>query len=303
MKSELIFQSSPWFIILCLLAGAAYAVLLYQKKSNFSVLQNRLLAVARGLLVALLAFLLINPLLRSNKTTIEKPTVVFAIDNSTSMAQGGQEKLTQLKGELQKLKDDIESKGSSVEIKTFDEEGDNKDINGINFGQKTSDLSGLLANVKNNYEGRNLTDVILVSDGIANAGISPTYGKYNFNIHSIGLGDTTLKKDVKLNAGGAKAIYLDVHSYLHIYMRHVEEMKVTDHFEHKDNFQWKEEDVFTVIKHVIQDANDDIQKFFVDKPDGRYSCYGGMSRYFEGDYYTFHIEKDGRLSTFHKNKK
>lgn len=200
MKSELIFQSSPWFIILCLLAGGLYAVVLYQKKNNFSVLQNRLLAIARGLLVALLAFLLINPLLRSNKTTIEKPTVVFAIDNSTSMAQGGQEKLSQLKGGLKKLKEDIESKGASVEIKTFDENSGDKDINDIKFGEKTSDLSGLLANVKNNYEGRNLTDVILVSDGIANAGISPTYGKYNFNVHSIGLGDTTLKKDIKLNA-------------------------------------------------------------------------------------------------------
>lgn len=110
-------------------------------------------------------------------------------------------------------------------------------------------------------------------------------------------------KDVRLNVGGAKAIYLDVHSYLHIYMRHVEEMKVNTHFEHKDNFQWKEEDVFTVIKHVIQDANNDIQQFFLEKPEGRYSCYGGMSLYFEGDYYTFHIEKDGRVSTFHKNKK
>lgn len=206
MKSELIFQSSPWFIILCLLAGAAYAFVLYQKKTNFSVLQNRLLAVVRGLLVALLAFLLINPLLRGNKTTIEKPTVVLAIDNSSSMAQGGQEKLAQMKSELQKLKDDIESKGTNVEIKTFAETNDIKQINDITFGEKTSDLSGLLANVKNNYEGRNLTDVILVSDGIANAGISPTYGKYNFNIHSIGIGDTTQKKDVKLNAVYANRI-------------------------------------------------------------------------------------------------
>lgn len=200
MKSELIFQSSPLFIILCLLAGGLYAFVLYQKKANFSVLQNRLLALTRGLLVALLAFLLVNPLLRSNKTTIEKPTVVLAVDNSTSMAQSGQSKLTQLKGDLQKLKEDIESKGASVEIRTFDEDNANKEIDGIKFVEKTSDLSGLLAGVKNNYEGRNLTDVILVSDGIANAGISPTYGKYNFNVHTIGLGDTTLKKDIKLNA-------------------------------------------------------------------------------------------------------
>ncbi|WP_310594491.1 hypothetical protein [Flavobacterium sp.] len=110
-------------------------------------------------------------------------------------------------------------------------------------------------------------------------------------------------KDKKLNSSGKKAIYINVEGYLHIYMRHVEEMKVTKQFEDKDNFQWKEEDVFTVIKHVIQSANDDIQSFFEKNPNGRYSKYGDQSLYFEGDYYTFHIEKDGRISTFHKNKK
>jgi dTDP-glucose pyrophosphorylase len=58
----------------------------------------------------------------------------------------------------------------------------------------------MLANIKSNYEDRNLTDVILISDGIANEGISPTYGKYNFNVHAVGFGDTTQKRDIKLNA-------------------------------------------------------------------------------------------------------
>ena len=200
MKSELIFQSSPWFIALCLLAGGIYAFVLYQNKKTFSTLQNRILAIVRGVLVSLLAFLLINPLLRNNKTSIEKPTVVLAVDNSSSMAQSGQGKLNVLKQNLQKLKEAIESKGASVEIQTLTENTDNQDINTIKFTEKRSDLSEMLANVKTNFEGRNLTDVILVSDGIANEGISPTYGKYNFNIHTVGLGDTTQKKDVKLNA-------------------------------------------------------------------------------------------------------
>ncbi len=200
MKSELIFQSSPWFIALCLLAGGIYAFVLYQNKKTFSTLQNRILAIVRGLLVSLLAFLLINPLLRNNKTSIEKPIVVLAVDNSSSMAHSGQEKLNSLKQNLQKLKESIEAKGASVEIQYLSEITDNQDINGIKFIEKKSDLSQMLANTKNNYEGRNLTDVILVSDGIANEGISPTYGKYNFNIHTVGLGDTTKKKDVKLNA-------------------------------------------------------------------------------------------------------
>lgn len=200
MKSEFILQSSPWFILLCLLAGGIYAFVLYQNKKTFSPLQNRMLAIIRGLLVSLLAFLLINPLLRNNKSMIEKPTVVLAVDNSSSMTHGGQAKLEALKKNLQQLKESIEAKGASVEIQSLDEEADNQSINDIKFTKKRSDLSQMLANIKSSYEGRNLTDVILVSDGIANEGISPTYGKYNFNIHAVGLGDTTQKRDVKLNA-------------------------------------------------------------------------------------------------------
>lgn len=200
MKSEFIFQSSPWFILLCLLAGGIYAFVLYQNKKTFSPLQNRILAIIRGLLVSLLAFLLINPLLRNNKSTIEKPTVVLAVDNSASMTHGGQAKLEALKKNLQQLKESIEAKGASVEIQSLDESPDSQNINDIKFNKKRSDLSQMLANIKSSYEGRNLTDVVLVSDGIANEGISPTYGKYNFNIHAVGLGDTTQKRDVKLNA-------------------------------------------------------------------------------------------------------
>jgi len=109
--------------------------------------------------------------------------------------------------------------------------------------------------------------------------------------------------DRKLSHNAPKIIYIDIDGFLHIYMRHVEEMKINKHFEHKDNFQWKEEDVFLVIKNVIEQVDKEIQDFFLKNPDRRYSRYGDKSLYFEGDYYTFHIEKNGRLSTFHKNRK
>lgn len=107
----------------------------------------------------------------------------------------------------------------------------------------------------------------------------------------------------RLNPVGRFPIFLDLDSFLHIYMRHVEEFKVSEHFEHKDNFQWDEEDVLVVMKQVIKDINEEYQKFRDQKPTFRFSKYGSQSLYFQGDYYTFHIENDGRISTFHKNKK
>jgi hypothetical protein len=110
-------------------------------------------------------------------------------------------------------------------------------------------------------------------------------------------------KDRKLNVMGKIPVYLDIDGFLHVYMRHVEEMKVNDRFEHKDNFQWATEDVLTVMEKVIQAIDKEVQTFFVERPNTRYSRYGRESIYFEGDYYTLHIEPDGRISTFHKNRK
>jgi hypothetical protein len=110
-------------------------------------------------------------------------------------------------------------------------------------------------------------------------------------------------RERSLNIGNEFPIFLNEESYLHIYMRHVVEFKINDHFEHKDNFQWDEDDVFTVIQHVIEITNQEYQIFRKNNPTVRFSKYGSQSIYFEGDYYTFHIEPDGRVSTFHKNKK
>jgi hypothetical protein len=109
--------------------------------------------------------------------------------------------------------------------------------------------------------------------------------------------------DRRLNISGKIPIYIDVNSYLHIYLRHVSEMQINKQFEHKDNFQWKEENVFTVMEKVIQQINPEIQNHFEKNSTNRYSRYGDQSIYFEGDYYTFHIEQGGRISTFHKNTK
>lgn len=106
-----------------------------------------------------------------------------------------------------------------------------------------------------------------------------------------------------INVVGKKAIYLDVDRYLHVHMRHVEEMKINDQFAHKSNFQWNEEDVLMVIDKVIAMINDEIQDFFERNPGKRYSRYGKKSVYFEGDYYTLHIEANGAISTFHRTWK
>ena len=107
----------------------------------------------------------------------------------------------------------------------------------------------------------------------------------------------------RLNGFKGKPIYIDWKGYLHVFIRHVEEFKINNAFEDKDKFLWDPRDVTTVIKKVIESVEDEIQQFWKDKPGQRFSKYGAQSLYFEGDYYIFHIEGDGRLSTFHRSKK
>ncbi|MCX6233903.1 MAG: hypothetical protein NT175_04150 [Bacteroidetes bacterium] len=106
-----------------------------------------------------------------------------------------------------------------------------------------------------------------------------------------------------LNIAGARAIYLDFKGFLHVFLRHVQEFEAIEQFKHKDNFLWNPEDVIMVMQKVISSVDDEIQEFWKEKPDQRFSKYGEQSLYFEGDYYTFHIEANGRLSTFHNNRK
>jgi hypothetical protein len=110
-------------------------------------------------------------------------------------------------------------------------------------------------------------------------------------------------EDRKLNVNGKIPIYLDLAGYLHVYMRHVKEMKVDKTFEHKDNFQWAEEDVLMVMQNVIKQVEDEVQIHFAQNPGKRYQRYGSQSVYYLGDYYNLYIEPDGRISTFFKSKK
>lgn len=107
----------------------------------------------------------------------------------------------------------------------------------------------------------------------------------------------------RLNVLGKYPIYIDLHSYLHIYMRHVEGFYVSKLFEHKDNFQWGEQDVFSVMERVVEYIDNEYQTFRKESPTKKFSKYGRESVYFEGDYYTLHIEPNGRIGTFYKCKK
>jgi hypothetical protein len=202
LNFNLSFQYSAWFILLCILAGVAYAFILYYRNSRFneSVNNNKILvialAVVRFILVTLIALLLLSPFLRLNSNETQKPIIVIAADNSLSIH------LTFKKDDssvyinnIKKLTDDL---SKNYDVKTFSF-GD-KMHEGLDFSgkEKVTDISNCLNEIGNDFLNQNLGAVILATDGIYNQGDNPLYslGALNAPIYTIALGDTTVKKDL-----------------------------------------------------------------------------------------------------------
>ena len=106
----------------------------------------------------------------------------------------------------------------------------------------------------------------------------------------------------RYNTYGKFPLYLNLNGFLHIYLRHVEDLQIGSQYAQKDKFQLYEKDIEAVMSRVIHGINTDYQVFKIDHPDQRYSKYGKQSYYLLGDYYTIHINEDGSIGTFYKNR-
>ncbi len=192
---RLLFEHSPYFLLLCVAAGVGYALILYRSKYTWSKRTNQILFALRAVLVSFLAFLLLGPILKLITNEYEKPTWVFLIDSSTSVGEVidsvGQTKLTATLGET---KSAIENAG--YEVKWKDLVGN--DVTEIRANGPTSDLNRGIQNIINEFEGRNLAGVVLLSDGIYNSGASPLYTPVRVPVYTVGLGDTTERVDLVL---------------------------------------------------------------------------------------------------------
>ncbi len=201
-RMQLVSSTSPWLILLCLLIGALYAFLLYQKKAPWPTYWNYILAFFRGAVATIIAMLLLlNPLFRQVENTQEKPTLVLALDNSESLPSGADSaSMRVLMENVKNLGQEMEKADMHLEVRTFSGAIPMGELEQVKFDHPSSDLGQLIRGIQNDYENRNLDKIVLISDGIHNQGISPNYQVYGNPVYTMALGDTTPQKDVKLLA-------------------------------------------------------------------------------------------------------
>lgn len=197
----IILEASWWYVLLCLLIAFIITGILYYK--NGTDMSKRLLwglSMLRFTAVFLIASLLLSPILKSTKERVEMPIIVVAHDNSKSVALGKDSLF--VKRELNKRLDEMKKsleEVAMIEEYTFGSEV--KQSNVIDFKEKKSDYASLISEVKDIYYNRNIAAVVVVGDGISNAGNNPLYVSDDlpFSIHSIALGDTIIKRDVSIS--------------------------------------------------------------------------------------------------------
>jgi len=198
-RPALIFEYSPLFIVLCVLLGLAYAFLLYRKRGPWSSSVNKVLFAVRFLLVAILASLLVSPILKQVQNIVEPPAYVLAIDNSTSVVSDmDSTDISEYLKTIKKIASEKKKEGFEVEYRQLT--GETTVPTQSSFNASSSDLAGLLQIITDDFEGRNLAGVALFSDGIYNEGISPTYKNYAYPVNTVGIGDTIPKTDIAITS-------------------------------------------------------------------------------------------------------
>ncbi len=157
------------------------------------------MAVFRGLTIAVIAFLLLNPMVRTTTHHSEKPIIIFAQDNSLSVITGTDSNFyrSEYPQTMNSMLDRISS-SFAVDKYTFGESL-NKDFQ-IDYSDKLTDISALFRDINSKYAGQNVGALILATDGIYNRGLNPLYStdKFHFPIYTIALGDTNIRKDIIL---------------------------------------------------------------------------------------------------------
>jgi hypothetical protein len=198
---QLVFEYSGWYIPLCLFVALTAALFLYFRTNEIPEsykLWKFGLAFLRFVSVFTIALLLLSPLWRRNITKLQKPILVIAQDASTSVGDFLEKKNPDYLSQLNKMVDNLK-KDYQVETFSFGE----KIINGLpdKFSDRVTNISEILEELSTRFAGSKLGGVVLASDGIYNQGSNPLYtaAKLAVPIYTVGMGDTSTRKDLIIN--------------------------------------------------------------------------------------------------------
>ncbi|MEN9743899.1 MAG: hypothetical protein RLZZ65_1704 [Bacteroidota bacterium] len=196
---HLLSSISLWWSIPILALSVLLSWGFYRKESwldkKSKVLKNSLIAL-RASLIGLIGLLLLGLTMEFMHFETEDPIVVTLIDQSSSMLND--EKAPQLEAKLQQFEAELNQKfknGFRIEKYYF---GSNLTTQHNGFSDPRTNMEKAFEEISTHYFSQNLGAVVLISDGNYNVGAHPVYQAEHLSltpIYTLGVGDTTLKKD------------------------------------------------------------------------------------------------------------
>ena len=198
--SEIYLSSPTYYIIFGFIAALLISGTLYfknLKEKEFSQTLKIVLALLRGTAVMLLFFLLLQPFIKKISTQSQKPILFFAQDVSASVKKATDS--LSLASYLEAVEKTTSSLEKKYEVKVLSlgdklREGLDKEM-----GDQSTKLSDVFDYVDEQYKDANKAAIVLASDGIYNYGNNPLYAdKTGLAVHTILLGDTTSRKDLRI---------------------------------------------------------------------------------------------------------
>lgn len=189
-----------WSLILWASIAIAISIFFYQKKGwieDIARWKRVLLIALRSTGLILLALLLLGILLKGKTKEVDQPYIISIFDDSESMLNYiDSAEVPQLEKDFHRdLNLDINERFKSLSF-TLGSQLHLSDS--LGFNNKQTDLGNALNRVYENYYGRNIGAVVLVSDGNFNAGMTPLVIAEKFKnvpIYTLGVGDTVQKVD------------------------------------------------------------------------------------------------------------
>jgi hypothetical protein len=200
-KISLSLSPGPLFLILGFIILAAYAFYVYRFTiPDIPPLKKTVLIILRTLAILILLLVLFEPIVTFAKKIIIEPTNLIFVDNSRSIQiKDGTKREETEKNFLNELKSNNISKsselysfGSNVKQVEFDS------LNQFKFSEGSTNFSEIFSEA--GKTGRNISSITIVSDGDITDGANPlfTAEKLNIPVYTVGIGDSSRKKDVEL---------------------------------------------------------------------------------------------------------
>lgn len=185
-----------------MLLAAAVAWWLYRDnplklEHKYSKQINYALSTLRFVVLTLIFILLIGPLINRENQFAQKPIVAIAVDQSSSILQFKDSAWyrTQMAQQVQSLQAQL---GDEYEVQIYGFGEKIKEGFEPQYTDKTSNMGGALREIVQRNQDRNLSAVVLASDGLYNQGVYPLDAMRDAGvpIFTLLMGDTVAKPDL-----------------------------------------------------------------------------------------------------------